>query len=29
MRAFLAGFRLEDYFNTYGKKLEPAPVAVS
>jgi len=26
---FLAGFRLEDYFNTYGKKLEPAPVAVS
>ena len=26
---FLTGFRLEDYFNTYGKKLEPAPVAVA
>ena len=23
---FLAGFRLEDYFNTYGKKLAPVEV---
>jgi hypothetical protein len=25
--AFLADFRLEDYFNTYGRKLAPTEVA--